>query len=152
MSVRYLELMEQKNSVIERILSITREVSLTGERDLVEKEAEAFVVLYERRDNIIKRIEKIDEALKAESKAMGLPPGGDLVSEKYRQQLEAIIEKQRDMVAALLVLDAANIKAYDKMKQAVTGDLKRVRQNIDLNTRYMGDIDGHQGFLFDKKN
>ncbi|MDR2167873.1 MAG: hypothetical protein LBE35_08520 [Clostridiales bacterium] len=152
MSARYLELMEEKNSAIERVLKITRDEYFSGEQDDMEREAEAFAKLYGKREGIIGQIGKIDDALKAESEAMGLPPGGSLVSEKYRERLAAIVEKQKAMAAALLILDEANIKAYEKLKIHLQGGLKNVRQNMELSEKYIDDFDGHESFYFDKKN
>ena len=151
MSVRYLELMEQKNAVIERVLEITGSVVFTGAKDASEKEAEAFAELYERREIVLRSIPKIDAALAAESEAMGLPPGGELVSEQYRERLHTIIVKQKEMAAKVLAMDEANTKIYEKLKVHLAGDLKNVRQTMDLNERY-DDFDSNQSYYFDKKN
>ena len=149
MGIKYLELMEQKTAVLERILDITRKVVLTGEKDVAEKEGEEFSNLYERREPILKRIAKIDADLKIE--AMGLPP---LDEPEYKDRLTAIIDKQKDVATQLLALDEANVKIYEKLKAHMQGNMKNVRQTIDVNEKYL-DLEPYesaQGYYFDKKN
>ncbi|MCL2168664.1 MAG: hypothetical protein FWB74_01400 [Defluviitaleaceae bacterium] len=152
MSARYLELMEQKNAVVERVLELTRKQVFTGAADAAESEAEAFSELYERREIVLRSIPKIEASLKHESEVMGLPPGGHLVSEKYRAQLEEIISRQKGMATELIELDEANFKVYEKLKSQIMGDLKNVRQSKNLNERYLDDTYDTQGYYFDKKN
>jgi hypothetical protein len=145
--------MEQKSAVVARVLELTRAQVFTGDADAVERESEAFSELYERREVVLKSMPEIHAKMKAESEAMGLPSGGELVSHKYKERLEKIIAHQKEMAAALIKLDEANIKAYEKMKSHLVGDLKNVRQSKDANEKYMDAFyDESQSYYFDKKN
>jgi hypothetical protein len=139
--------MEEKTAVLERILAITKEAVFTGKQTEAEKEADSFVTLYERRTNILKRIEKIDAALKTE--AMGLPP---MDKPEYMAKLTTIKDAQKAIAAQLLALDEANVKTYEQIKAHIQNGLKTVRQTIDVNEKYLDMFEPDQGSYFDKKN
>jgi hypothetical protein len=150
MSVRYIELMEQKSAVIARVLEITRAVSLTGKEESVEKEADAFSTLYEQREIILRRIPKIEAEMEKETDAMS---ANKLVSEVHQIRIKNIVASQKEMATELIALDEANFKVYEKLKSHLAGDLKTVRQSKDVNERYNEDFyDDTRGYYFDKKN
>lgn len=60
---KYLELMQKKVDAMERMASITRERTFTGEYKNVEQEVESFTSLYQRRTNILNVVEKVDDEL-----------------------------------------------------------------------------------------
>jgi len=140
-----MELMEQKTDILQKILDITRPILLTGDPDNIDYEAQAFVNLYQRRENILVGVEKID----AQIAALNLP---EQLGAEYVIQLAVINDKQKKIATELIELDKANMAIYEKLKEQVKGDLKNVRQTKDVNEAYMDAFDSPQGYLFDKKN
>jgi hypothetical protein len=137
--------MEQKATVLERILTLTREHVFTGNPDLFDKEAEAFVDLYQRRDDLLKRAIKANATLES----IGPPTSGCKYLEK---SLEEIRAKHIAIATELMALDVENAKVYETLKARIQGDMRDVRQTMDLNERYLDSHEPAQGFYFDKKN
>ncbi|MCL2576344.1 MAG: hypothetical protein FWE33_07895 [Defluviitaleaceae bacterium] len=137
--------MEEKTTIIQKVLDVTRPIVLTGDIEKVEHEAQAFANLYQRRENILASIEKID----AKMAALGEPKQPDA---EYIIQLAVINDKQRKMASELIELDKNNMEMYEKIKEHIKGDLKNVRLTMDVNEAYMGDFDTVGGHYFDQKN
>jgi len=145
MTEAYLELMGQKTIILEKILTLTKGTVFSGEKQDAEKDAEAFAELYERREKIIKRIEKIE----AEMAALNLPPA---FGPEMNEAVDSIIDQQKAIAAQLLKLDEANTEMYHKIKAHVQLDMKNVRQGLDVNEAYADTYVTGEGSYFDKKN
>ena len=141
----FLELMEKKTVALEKILGITKATVFSGEVGSAEADAEAFAILYERRENILKRVEKADAAMKELDLL-------EDVSDDFPKRFAVMKAKQRDIAEQLLALDKANMKAYDIIKAHLQGGLKTVRQTRDVNEKYLDGYDDTEGYYFDKKN
>ena len=141
----YLELMQQKTAILERVLELTRGEVFTGEVEVAEKEAEAFANLYERRDNILKRMVKIIARLEE----IDLPKDAPKC---FTERVDGILDEQRAMASELLAMDKANIALYEKLKAHLQGNMKNVRQTIELNERYMDESESPESVLFDRTN
>jgi hypothetical protein len=138
--------MGKKTAILEKVLEITKAEVFTGKVEVAEKEAEAFANLYEQRDGILKRFEKVDARLQE----IGLPQNP---TKCFPERLAAITEKHKAIAAELLEMDKANIAAYENLKAHIQGNMKNVRQTIELNEKYILDDDETPGgILFDKKN
>ena len=136
----YLTLVKEKSTVLERILQITKEYQFTGQKDLVEKEAEEFSELYTRREDIFERAKKLDDALKT-----------TVSLNTQTAELARLIEEQNGMVKEILTIDEANMKMYDTFKAHLVSDLKGVVQSKHINERYVDDFEA-SGHYFDKRN
>ncbi|MCL2235482.1 MAG: hypothetical protein FWB98_03450 [Defluviitaleaceae bacterium] len=139
----YLALVEEKSTILEKILNLTKEYKFTGEQGAAEQEAEAFSELYTRRENIFDRAKRLDEALKAADPLSS--------SEEEKKTIEGLISKQNQMVKEILAFDEANMKMYEVFKAHLVGNLKGVVQTKHINEKYMDDYE-LSGHFFDKKN
>jgi hypothetical protein len=141
--MEHIKLLNDKTQSLEHILKISQDVLLTGTANAAEKEAEAFVSLYHRRENILKHIMDIDNALK------NLPP----LTEGAIEAAKAI-NRHREIAGQLLELDEANMKSYELIKSHLAENIKGVRQTRDVNEKYLDEYDGfgETSYLFDKKN
>jgi len=145
---RCLELLEQKYAALNRMMEITKQAIFTGDEANAEKEAEAFVVLYDRRSNILTRIEKIDDALGL------LDPldADDMQDVEFQARVVAYREKAKDIARELVNIDKSNMAVYEKLAGHLKQNMRNVRQNIDLNKRYADDYDSFEGSFLDRKN
>jgi predicted transcriptional regulator len=137
--------MEEKTAIFQKVLDVTRPIVLTGDFERVEYEAQAFSNLYQRRENILSAIEKIDTQMNT----FGEPERFDA---EYAIQLAVINDKQRKIAAELIEIKKKNMAMYEKIKEHIKGDLKNVRQTMDVNEAYMSDFDTAGGRYFDQKN
>ena len=141
----HLELLNKKTAFLERILELTKNTKLTGNLDDMEREIADFSHLYERRSIIMNGIHDADEKIAALD--IQEKPGAE-----YLITLAAINSKQKKIAAELIELDKANMLVYKKLSEHIKGDLKNVRQTMDVNEAYMDDFESLQGYYFDKKN
>ena len=146
---RYIELLGQKLKALNLMLEVTQNEVFTGNDDLAEREAEAFVTLYGRRTSILSDIEKIDDAIEL------LEPldAQDIEEPEFQEQIVGFREKMKAIAKEMLELDKANMAAYEKISTFFKGNMKHVRQTKDLNNRYIDNLDAFtDGHLLDKRN
>ena len=142
---KHLELLNQKTAIFQKVLDITQPIVLTGNPEKIEYEVQAFTNLYQRRENILADVEKID----AQIDALDIP---EHLGAEYVISLAVVNDKQKKIVSELIKLDKVNIAVYEKLKEHIKGDLKNVRQTMDVNEAYFESFESPQGHFFDKKN
>jgi len=145
---RCLELLEQKHAALQRMLDVTKQVTFTNDEANAEKEAEAFITLYERRSNILSRIEKIDDALGL------LDPleADDMQDAEFQAKVVAFREQAKDIARELVEIDKSNMTVYEKLTNYLKENMRSVRQNMDMNKRYSDDFESIEGSFLDRKN
>ena len=145
---RCLELFEQKHAALQRMLDVTKAVTFTNDEANAEKEAEAFIALYERRSNILTRIEKIDDALGL------LDPleADDMQDAEFQAKVVAFREQAKDIARKLVEIDKSNMTVYEKLTNYLKENMRSARQNMDLNKKYSDDFEGIEGSFLDRKN
>ena len=144
---RYIELLQKKFDALNSMREATLEQIFTGDESLVEQEAEAFVALYEKRAEILERVEKIDDALEL------LDPleAEDLIDTDFQTQAAELRQKMVELAKEMVGLDKANMAAYEKMSAYVRDNMKQARQGQDLIQGYDDYLDANEGHFMDKK-
>lgn len=144
---KYTELLRKKLDALNHMREITVDQVFTGDETLLEKEAEAFIALYEKRSDILSRIEKIDDALEL------LDPldTEDLDDAYFQAQVMEFRQKMTELAKEMVGLDKANIEVYKKMSAFVRDNMKHTRQSIDLIQGYENYLDSNEGYYMDKK-
>lgn len=143
-----LDLMEQKHQALKQMLDLTEKTVFTGEQANAEKEVEAFVALYDRRSNILARIEKIDDAL-------GLVEpldAADMEDFDFQERVIALRTQTMETVREMVRLDKQNVLVYEKLSEFLKGSMRHVKQSKDINSRYFDDFEGAEGGFLDKSN
>jgi len=144
---RYIELLQEKLDALESIRESTRQQVFTGDKSLIEQEAEAFVALYEKRGEALARVEKIDDALEL------LDPldAEDLDDTDFQARVVELRHKMVELAREMVALDKANIEIYEKMSAYVRNNMKQARQSLDLLQGYDDYVDANEGHFMDKK-
>ena len=144
---RYVELLQEKLDALDSMRQATKAQVFTGDETLLETESEAFVTLYEKRTEVLDRVEKIDAALEL------LDPldAGDLEDAAFQAQVIEIRQKMVELAKEMVDMDKANMQIYQKMSDYVQNNLKQARQGADLINGYDDYLDANQGHFVDKK-
>ncbi|MCL2574435.1 MAG: hypothetical protein FWE34_07790 [Defluviitaleaceae bacterium] len=144
---RYIELLQGKLDALIYMRDVTQSQNFTGDTSKIEKEAEAFIALYEKRSNILARVEKIDDALEL------LDPldATDLDDTEFQAKVMGFRKSMTDLAREMVDLDKANMVVYEKMRGYLRDNLKQVRQGVDLIQGYDDYLDQNQGHFMDKK-
>jgi len=144
---RYIELLQEKLDALESIRESTRQQVFTGDKSLIEQEAEAFVALYEKRGEALARVEKIDDVLEL------LDPleAEDLDDTDFQARVVELRHKMVELAREMVALDKANIEIYEKMSAYVRNNMKQARQSLDLLQGYDDYVDANEGHFMDKK-
>jgi hypothetical protein len=139
----YIELLNKKLSSLTKMLETTQRVTITGEgeHEDLEKDAEQFASLYERREVFINTLKQLDESL-AQFKEYEKDP--DLIK-AATPILKCIGEKAKSIAE----LDKKNIAVSAKISAFFKGNLKKLRDSRDISNKYSYDIDGSAGHFFD---
>ena len=145
---KYLELMGQKYDILVYMLDITKKEVFTGDADKAENEANAFVALYQKRTNVMSRLEKIEDAMSL------LDPldEEDAEDEDFQRQVNDFKSKMKALAKEMLDLDKSNVGAYEKLSAHLKGSMKQVSQTRDLNSRYIDDYHLDNGRILDQRN
>jgi ABC-type Zn uptake system ZnuABC Zn-binding protein ZnuA len=144
---KYLELMGKKLEAMDYMLTVTKDNVFTGEQEAAEKEAEAFIALYEKRSNVMSRIEKIEDALEL------LDPldSHDMEDKEFQAEVVNFREKMKAVAKEIVEMDKANTTAYEKISTYFKDTMKQARQSIDLISGYDDYYDKNEGHFVDKK-
>ena len=144
---RYIELLQKKFDALNSMREATLEQIFTGDETLVDQESEAFIALYEKRAEVLERVEKIDDALEL------LDPleAEDLTDKDFQARAAELRRKMTELAKEMVDLDKANMAAYEKMSAHVRDDLKQARQGQELLHGYDDYLDANEGHFMDKK-
>ncbi|MDR2183091.1 MAG: hypothetical protein LBE55_02850 [Clostridiales bacterium] len=144
---RYIELLQEKLDALNYMREATLGQVFTGDETLVESEAEAFIALYEKRGNVLSRVEKIDDALEL------LDPldAEDLEDTAFQSQVVGLRQKMVELARDMVNLDKANMDVYKKISAYVKNNMKQARQGLDLIQGYDDYLDANEGHFLDKK-
>jgi len=144
---RYIKLLQDKLDALRHMRNVTVAQVFTGDESLVEKEAEAFIALYEERSRALERVEKINDALEL------LDPldADDLSDMAFQSKVMEFRQNMVELAREMAMLDKANIIASQKITTYMKGSLKQTRQSLDLIQGYDDYIDANEGHFMDKK-
>lgn len=141
---QYLKLLNQKSAEVGKILELTQQAHFTGLKENIEDESERFASLYENREEIISRIQMIDDALSDEA--------FDDVADSEEPIYKQTIERIKSMAAAIVELDKKNMAVSEKLSGLLRGNLKQIREGRGTSDKYTSVYEeSTSGFLFDKK-
>jgi len=140
----YMDLLNKKLELLLRMLELTQKVTITGEGDeeALEKEAEQFYNLYENRDVIVTKIQKIDKSL-AEHK--------DLETDReFSKTSKPVLDKMKKTARVLIELDKKNIETSQNLTGFLKGNLKKIRDGRDISNKYGEMGESTSGYYFDR--
>jgi ABC-type Zn uptake system ZnuABC Zn-binding protein ZnuA len=142
---KYLDLLRQKLAAMHKMMEATKAANFTGKEADTEKDAQTFVALYEKRANILTRIEQLDDA-------MALLESDAMEDENFNTAVTEIKTEIRELAGEFITLDKENMSVYQKLSSRLKEDIKKARQSRNINNRYVEDFDAAQGHYFDARN
>jgi C4-dicarboxylate-specific signal transduction histidine kinase len=150
---QYIDLLNQKLDALTKIFDITKNAVFTGEEEHFEQEAENFAALYEKRANIIARIEKIEVRLSAIAKDCAIDDKSSK-NKEFTKARKTIKDKATTIRDDILALDKNNTEISQKLMNFLKGGMKKLRDGKDISSKY---VDAYQqystaGYYVDRKN
>lgn len=139
--------LKNKYNLVYELLRVTKIVELTGSDDKYEEEAEDYIYLIEKRENIIHEIENINNKLKAlnyaalkNSKTNPL----SIEAEKFETEMKNIITQ-------IIEIDRQNSAKVNFIFANLKNSIKGINMGKNINAAYSGNLIEISGGLFDKK-
>ena len=144
---RYIQLLQEKLDALYHMRDVTINQVFTGDEAHVEAEAEGFINLYEKRGEVLERVNKIDAALEL----LDPPDAEDPEDTAFQEQVLDLRQKMTALAKEMVEMDKANIAMHEKISLALKGSMKQARQSMDLLHGYDDYIDAGEGHYVDKK-
>jgi len=147
---QHLELLKQKLDALERMLNVSKKSNFTCKKEVSDQEADAFVDLMQKRDNILAKIEKIDYNIANVVAMLQCMTFEQSTYELEKEQLDSLIK----VVAGKIIdIDKINNNAAAQIFEYLKENVKQVRQTKVLTSKYNPDDDYRGlGYYLDKKN
>jgi len=144
----YLDVLNQKLKALLTILKLTEQTKVTGEgdEDQLYQEAENYATLYERRANIITKIEEFDKIIANHIN------NGIEEDKKIAAESKTLADKMKSAVKSVTELDKKNMAASEKLMGFLKGNIKKMRDGRGVNNAYIDMQGASSGNYFDSSN
>jgi len=136
-------LISRRNELCVKILELTESAGFGHGSGDLEKNAERYTELYEKRDALVAGLAKIHDEIGAEGYALAKESGG--------AEISALLNESEKRLNRIVELDKYNKEYALLMQKSAQEHIRRINQGRAASNKY-SDSSETDGFLVDNKN